>query len=146
MGQRPVTAQDREWLATARRLAHRSLAPPARCAGALARTASGGHAGVAIELDTVPGLSVCAEQVALSAARAAGEADIRALYLWLPAAAGAHPCGRCLQVWRELAPQAPLWRQRGDGQPECLILAELLPDPFGLDPAGREHPPSNAAS
>ncbi len=127
----PLTADELGLLAEARAVARRSLAPPREQAGAVALTAAGGRfPGVAVRLETAVGLSACAEQVALCAARAGGPAPIIAVALWLPAAAGEHPCGRCLQTWRELAPQAPMILQRGDDTPVRLGLDRLLPDPF----------------
>lgn len=130
-GAGPCTPADLAHLAAARSAASRAQAPPAARCGALALTRDGGrHLGVTIQLEGAPGLSVCAEQIALSAARAAGAEPVERLYLWVPALAAAHPCGRCLQVWHELAPGALGFLQRGDGEPEALLLERLLPDPF----------------
>jgi len=125
------TAEDRAHLAAARATAGRAQAPPVGRCGAIAVTRDGrAHCGATMQLTGAPGLSACAEQIALSAARAAGDEPIERLYLWVPEIAPPHPCGRCLQVWRELAPEAPGLLQRGDGEPEPLDLDALLPDPF----------------
>jgi len=122
--------EDLDLLAEARRNAARSVAPPGEQAGAVVVCEDGRHfAGAAMVL-RVPGLSVCAEQVALSAARAATEAPVAAIALWIPEAAPEHPCGKCLQVWKELAPQARFVFQRGDRPPRLLDLEALLPDAF----------------
>jgi cytidine deaminase len=126
-----LTPQEQSWLEDARALARRSLAPPRESAGALAVSTSGEtFPGVAVQLTTTPGLSVCAEQVALCAARAAGADEISHLCLWIGPAAGDHPCGACRQVWLELAPRARWLLQRGDQPPQRLSLATLLPEPF----------------
>jgi cytidine deaminase len=131
MTQLPIVDEDRARLAEARTLARRCLAPPASRAGALAVNADGGSfPGSAIQLATATGLSACAEQVALCAARASSAQPITRLYLWLPRTAGDHPCGRCLQVWRELAPDCHCLLQRGDEEPVWLDLDALLPHPF----------------
>ncbi len=115
----------------ARVVAHRSRATPAESAGAIVVTRDGTRfPGVAVQLTAATGLSVCAEQVALSAARAASSEPIEEIALWIPAAAGQHPCGKCLQVWLELAPKARFRLQRGETAPSELSLRELLPDAF----------------
>ena len=127
----PLSSGNRELLAAAREAAGRALALPAERTGALAVTRGGARfPGAALRLPVAAGLSVCAEQVALWAARAAAAEPVVLLVLWIPAAAGDHPCGQCLQVWQELAPEAPLLLQRGDEQPRLLTLATLLPDGF----------------
>ena len=131
MPTRTISLEDRERLAHARAAASRSQAPAPARAGAIAVTADGGaFPGIALQLPTATGLSVCAEQVAICAARAGSAAPVVALYLWLPRAAGEHPCGRCLQVWRELAPECPALVQRGDDEPQWCDLGTLLPDAF----------------
>lgn len=130
---RPDTTKpiDRNLLAEARTLARRSNAPGAERAAALAITADGERfPGVAIHLGAAAGLSACAEQVAICAARAASSAPIVTVVLWIPAAAGTHPCGRCLQTWLELARDARFVLQRGEAEPQDLDLLELLPDAF----------------
>ncbi len=118
-------------LAEARRAARRACSPPREATGALAVTAEGARIpGTAVRLEIAAGLSICAEHAALCAARAAGDSPVQLLVLWIPAGAGAHPCGQCLQVWRELAPQAPMLFQRGDEEPRILELESLLPDAF----------------
>lgn len=134
-----VSDEERELLARARHLALHARGPARSHAGALARTRDGAlFPGISVQLETAAGLSVCAEQVAMSAARAATSEPIVEIALWIPVAAGEHPCGRCRQVWQELAAGARFILQRGDGEPQVLDLAALLPDPFThFDP---QHP------
>jgi cytidine deaminase len=97
----------------------------------MAETADGGrYPGASHHPPDGAGVGACAERVAVWAARAATGAPIVCLALWIPAAAGHHPCGTCLQVLQELAPGARLVMQRGDGPARRLDLAELLPDAF----------------
>jgi len=127
----PSAAHSAAYLAAAREAARRSTAPPREATGALAVTAGGAtFAGTAVRLETAACLSICAEHAALCAARAATAAPVELLVLWVPPAAGAHPCGQCLQVWRELAADAPLLFQRGDEPARLLLLEGLLPDAF----------------
>lgn len=103
---------------------------PDRC-GAMAETADGRrYPGASHHPPTCSGVGACAERVAVWTARAATEAPIVCVALWVPAGAGHHPCGACLQVLQELAPGARLVMQRGDSTPRRLDLAELLPDAF----------------
>ncbi|MFH1143813.1 MAG: hypothetical protein V1774_04645 [Candidatus Eisenbacteria bacterium] len=124
-------AQRRALLDAARDAARRSTAPPAERTGALTVTRSGlRFPGTAVRLPTAAGLSICAEHVALCAARAATDDPVILIALWVPSAAGDHPCGHCLQVWHELARGAPLLFQRGDEEPRLVTLETLLPDAF----------------
>ena len=126
-----ITPAERELLDEARDIAGRSQAPAREKAGAFVLTRDGRRfPGITIRLDTAAGLSVCAEQVALCAAKAGSAAAIEKVILWIPAAAGAHPCGQCLQIWIELAPGARFLLQRGDDEPQLLDLQQLMPDPF----------------
>jgi cytidine deaminase len=145
MPTRTISSEDRERLAQARAVASRSQAPAPARSGALAVTADGSlFPGIALQLPVAAGLSVCAEQVALCGARAGSDAPVVGLYLWLPRAAGEHPCGRCLQVWRELAPACPALLQRGDDEPQWCELKTLLPDAFTqyeAQPPSAQRPP-----
>ncbi|MCK4303477.1 MAG: cytidine deaminase [Candidatus Eisenbacteria sp.] len=130
---------DRSPMDEARSLAHRSKAPPAECAGAIAVTRDGSRfPGVAIALSSAAGLSVCAERVAMSSARSATSSPIEEIALWIPKSAGDHPCGICLQIWLELAPKARFLLQRGEGEIQELDLKQLLPDAFtSYDPSSQ---------
>ena len=126
-----ITAEECELLAEARELARRSNGPSRERAGAIAVTRDGGRfPGVALRVAGSPALSICAVPVALGAARAGTDAPVTLLVLWIAATAAEQPCGLCLQLWLELAPAARFLRQREDGEPRVLSLAELLPDPF----------------
>ncbi|MBD3236352.1 MAG: tRNA dihydrouridine synthase DusB [Candidatus Eisenbacteria bacterium] len=118
-------------LAAARAAARRAWAPPRERCGAVAISRAGERfCGATMQLAAPSGLSVCAEQVALCAARAAGAGEIACVCLWIGPAAGDHPCGTCRQIWLELAPRARWLLQRGDQPPQWLSLDRLLPDPF----------------
>jgi len=126
-----ITAADRALLAEACALARRSVGPARERAGAIAVTRDGvSFPGVAVQIPGSPALSVCAVPAALGAARAGSSEPVATLALWIPATASGQPCGLCLQVWRELAPEARFLFQREAGEPQVLALAERLPDPF----------------
>ncbi len=76
------------------------------------------------------GLSMCAERVALFAAVARGERDIRAIAV--AAGTRAIPCGACRQVMLELAPEADVITREEDGSLRVQKVKELLPDAFTL--------------
>ncbi len=125
------TDQDQALLQEARALAQRSIGPAAQSAGAIAVTEDGARfPGVEIHLENSGTLSVCAEQVAMSAARASSRSSITTLALWIPPTARRHPCGPCRQIWLELAPGARFLLQRGDEAPVLLSPETLMPDAF----------------
>ena len=72
----------------ARMIAQRAAAPAAERSGAVAVTADGRRfPGITVRMRSAAGLSVCAERVAIYAARAATDAPIEELALWVPACA-----------------------------------------------------------
>ncbi len=79
-------------------------------------------------LDWTRGL--CAERVALVAARAAGIVDVRRVTVACASAPGGTPCGGCRQVLAELAPDAEVVIWRGDDAPDVTTVAALLPGAF----------------
>lgn len=126
-----LSAADRALLADARTLSRRSVGPTRERAGAIAVTRAGvAFPGVAVCLPASPALSVCAVPAALGAARAASPEPVTTIALWIPATASEQPCGLCLQVWQELAPEARFLFQREADEPQVIALAERLPDPF----------------
>lgn len=81
--------------------------------------------------------SLCAERVALVAARAAGLDRIRSVYVACAKAPGGTPCGGCRQVLAELAPDADVVVWHGDLPPEQTTPSALLPGAFGSASLGR---------
>jgi cytidine deaminase len=134
--------EELDLLRSARAAACRAQAPaPERC-GAMAATADGGRfPGASLVPADAAGLCACAERVAVWSARAATTAPVVRLALWTPAGAGQHPCGSCLQVLRELAPDADLVLQRGDDPPRRLEPADLMPAAFTSFRAAAPPPP-----
>jgi cytidine deaminase len=78
-------------------------------------------------------LTMCAERVALFAARAAGARDIEAIAVVGPGGDGTPtpPCGACRQVIWDLAPDAVVHLATPDGAVQTWTPGELLPEPFG---------------
>ena len=82
------------------------------------------------------GLTVCAERNALAAAVAAEGPDrlaIRAIAVRTSDLGACPPCGACRQVLAELAPDAIVLFETGEGL-VARSVAELLPDGFSLPP------------
>ena len=116
--------------------AHQAYAPYSRFhVGAAVLVASGKiYRGANIE-NASYGLTICAERVALAAAKVAGEEQIVAIALaCVDAPPGAPleqklPCGACLQWIQELAPDAHIFVS---GEQRTFRLPDLLPHAFTL--------------
>jgi homotetrameric cytidine deaminase len=99
--------------------------------GAVAVDADGrAVAGANVEhpLDWTRGL--CAERVALVAARAAGLGPLTRVYLACATADDGTPCGGCRQLLAEQAPGAEIVMWRGAAPPEITTPRALLPGAF----------------
>ncbi|MBU1702477.1 MAG: cytidine deaminase [Candidatus Eisenbacteria bacterium] len=129
----PPPKEVMEALGRARSLAAIDLTPVTRQPrGAVVLDGSGRTAeGSSVEFAERPGLSVCAEQVALSAA-VIEKVSPAAIVIWTKAGSSSPwPCGACRQVLIELAPAAVLWLQVGDQPPMQVRVQALLPHAFG---------------
>lgn len=101
--------------------------------GAAVRCARGNlFLGCNVEISSY-GLTMCAERVALFAARAAGAREIEAVAVVGPGIGGkpTPPCGACRQVIWDLAPEAVVYLATPDGEVESWSAGDLLPEPFG---------------
>lgn len=92
------------------------------------------HRGCNVEISSY-GLTMCAERVALFAARAAGSASVTALAVAGPGHGSqpTPPCGACRQVIWDLAGDIPVLMATLDGHVEVWHASELLPAAFGPD-------------
>ncbi len=130
----------------ARRARDRAHAPYSGFAvGAAARAADGRvFPGCNVEISSY-GLTICAERVALFAARAAGAREIEALAVVGPGNGDVptSPCGACRQVIWDLAGNIDVYLVTPGGNLRVRRTAGLLPDPFGPDQleAGRDDDP-----
>ena len=80
------------------------------------------------------GLTMCAERVAAFSALAAlgrERLEVRALAIATPAAKPCSPCGACRQVLAQLAPDATVVFEGGNGIQQ-IAVADLLPHSFDL--------------
>jgi len=76
------------------------------------------------------GLSLCAERVALAKALSEGETDFRCMAVVAEGQRPVKPCGACLQLLRDYAPDLELILGNLEGQYEQISLTRLLPYPF----------------
>ena len=86
------------------------------------------------------GLTCCAERVVLFKALTEGAKNFRAIAIVADVVNGPMPCGACRQLLAEYAPEAVVW-VADSGKPEetrQLTVAELLPEPFVLDPRRKQ--------
>ena len=92
------------------------------------------HYGCNVEISSY-GLTLCAERVALFAARAAGNAPVTALAVVGPGHGSqpTPPCGACRQVIWDLAGDIPVLMATLNGHVEIWRASRLLPAPFGPD-------------
>lgn len=110
--------------------------------GAAVRDSRGSiHLGCNVETASY-GLTMCAERVALFAARAAGATAFRAIAVAGPGHANRAlpPCGACRQVIHDLAGEVPVLMATLDGRVERSSTARLLPAAFDarfLEPEDR---------
>jgi cytidine deaminase len=75
------------------------------------------------------GLTICAEQAALSAAVANGDVDLVAAAVVSDSKEPIVPCGRCRQLLAEFNPKLEIISSTIDGQKQILTLEDLLPRP-----------------
>ncbi len=75
--------------------------------------------------------SICAERVAAFSAWAQGHKDIVAVAVVTSSGETCRPCGTCRQVLSEIAPEADIVLEDGQGGLLVERLADLLPKPFG---------------
>jgi cytidine deaminase len=132
----PPQSQRQQLIREAELSAQQAYAPYSRFrVGAAVLAASGEiYRGANME-NASYGLGLCAERVALAAAKVAGEARIVAIAVACvdaPADAPLEhklPCGACLQWLQELAPDASIFVS---GEEKSFRLADLLPHAFRL--------------
>jgi len=118
-------------LQLARALLPRSAAPYSRFRVAAMLEAEDGSAHPGVNVESVSyGLSICAERSALFGALARGATRFTRIAVVSETTRPVLPCGACRQVLLEHAPSLTLVVERGDGAPEEIPLASLLPRAF----------------
>jgi cytidine deaminase len=97
--------------------------------GCALKTSSGKiYDGVNIE-NSVFGLTMCAERVAVFKAISDGNVDIEEIALVASTRKPVYPCGACRQVLFEFNPKTKIHLSDG----KILILLEILPFAFSID-------------
>ena len=100
--------------------------------GAAVETADGRiHRGCNVENASFP-VTLCAERVALGSAVAAGERDIRRVFIVSSSAVPIAPCGVCRQALAEFGADAEVVSEGADGRRVAWRLGDLLPERFTL--------------
>lgn len=80
------------------------------------------------------GLTVCAERVALFKAVSEGSRTFTALAMAGPSDDYCRPCGACLQVMSEFAPELRVIMADRTGRFRSRTLLQLLPEAFSMVP------------
>lgn len=122
---------ERDGLAAARRVGRQAHVPSSNFpVGAVFETENGA---------IVPGVNVehpdwsrilCAERNALGTLQSYALGPVQRGYLTCLDDPNGTPCGACRQWLAELAPTSKLWMERGDENPECASVSDLLPGSF----------------
>ena len=76
------------------------------------------------------GLSICAERVALVKALSEGETEFTRMAIVAKGNHAVNPCGACLQLLSDYAPNLELVLGNLEGQFKRIELSKLLPFPF----------------
>ena len=78
-------------------------------------------------------LTLCAERTAIvKAVSDRRKAPMRAIAIIAKKAQPCYPCGACLQVMREFAPEIQLIFEGADGEPQMYALTQMLPFSFSI--------------
>jgi cytidine deaminase len=80
------------------------------------------------------GATICAERVAIFAAVAAGQRQLKALAVVADTLEPVAPCGLCRQVLSEFSPACQVIMANLKGEYQVLTLDQLLPLAFKLPP------------
>ena len=126
--------QDTELLQKAREVQKNSYSPYSHFAVGVALLTKSGRVYLGTNIENASyGLSLCAERVAIFKAVSEGEKEFLKIAVICPASEGiCRPCGSCLQVMQEFAPELTVIMANAKGEQETRTLRELFPYPFGL--------------
>ncbi len=122
---------DGELMQLAAQIRERAYAPYSRFRVGAALETSGGEIFTGVNVENASyGLSCCAERNAMFAAVAAGKTDFRRMAVVTDEDYIIRPCGACLQVMWEFAPEMHLLLASSGGQVEKRSVRDLLPCGF----------------
>lgn len=124
-----MTIQD--LLSTAEEARKTAYAPYSRYQVGAALMTTGGRLFTGVNIENASyGLTICAERVAVFSAVAAGERRFEALAITSSGRHEVTPCGACLQVLAEFAPDIKVITSDGSGRFNEYVLKDLLPRAF----------------
>ena len=113
---------------------NRSYSPYSRFPVGAAIECSNGKVYVGCNIENAAfGCTLCAERAAVASAVSAGQRDLRRIAICSSSMNYCFPCGTCLQVLYEFAPQLELLCVRADGRYVSYPITDLLPAPFSKD-------------
>ncbi len=123
----------KQLIKTVKKAAAASYAPYSHInVGAVLYSASGSmHAGTNIESSSFS-LTMCAERTALFTALSMGIRDFQFILVYSPQVAFIVPCGACLQVLSEFAPELLIVTMNEHDEFKFLPIKTLLTKPFVL--------------
>jgi cytidine deaminase len=84
--------------------------------------------------NSVNGLALCAETLAVASAVSQGLTEFDEIAIATEDSEPTPPCGACRQVLNEFAPNIKIWSYTRDGKEATWTLQELLPYAFVLNP------------
>jgi cytidine deaminase len=125
---------DRELLALATQARGNAYAPYSRfeVGAALECTDGSIYTGCNVE-NAALGSTICAERAAVCKAVSEGHQDFRRIAISAEGENYCTPCGACLQVLAEFAPNMEVLSLRADGRYVSYNLSKLLPVTFTLE-------------
>lgn len=123
----------KELIRRAKRALKHAYAPYSEIRVAAVLYCANGHMYTGCNIENVSySLTMCAERVALFKALSDGEKSFRVLLLYSPQIDSIVPCGACLQVYSELAPDIVVVTMNGRNEFRFYPLKTLLPKPFSV--------------
>jgi cytidine deaminase len=85
--------------------------------------------------NSVNGLAMCAETLAVASAVSQGLTEFDEIAIATEDSEPTPPCGACRQVLNEFAPNIKIWSYTRDGKEATWMLQDLLPSAFVLNPS-----------
>jgi cytidine deaminase len=85
--------------------------------------------------NSVNGLAICAETLAVASAVSQGLTEFDEIAIVTEDIEPTPPCGACRQVLNEFSPNIKISSYTRDGKEATWTLSELLPNAFALNPS-----------
>ena len=85
--------------------------------------------------NSVNGLAICAETLAVASAVSQGLTEFDEIAIVTEDSEPTPPCGACRQVLNEFSPNIKISSYTRDGKEATWTLSELLPNAFALNPS-----------